>query len=301
MNYFFAAFCFSSSFVTFCLHFAAFGLACNFGLTCYISTWKYWSAHYILKFVISAWCLSKKSNKKENCKLLAKRCVPKYSHVKWNYHLWINAEEKHSNSILLLLYFFFLSWEIWDFPNQKCSCIETIVKLSIHRHGRGGTHMLGHTGMRLPNGLLFHQKSLGMGPILVLKRCIEEGPISQKLSKTYKISLSWGRKPLRNGSRYAKILKNSQNSHFLRGKNPEMWVGVSDLWQYTRSKNNSSTIPGRHVAVNKSSAKFLCLMNINSHWNKNRFLISAKEGYCRSMNMRIYQCLLYLYVMIAAV
>ena len=70
-------------------------LVCNFGLTCYISAWKYWSAHYILKFIISAWCLSKKNNKKENCKMLAKRCVPKYSHVKWSYHLWIDVQEKH--------------------------------------------------------------------------------------------------------------------------------------------------------------------------------------------------------------
>ena len=36
--------------------------------------------------------------------------------------------------------------------------------------GGGGTHMLMHMGMCYPNGLLFHQKSLDMGPILVKKK-----------------------------------------------------------------------------------------------------------------------------------
>ena len=48
--------------------------------------------------------------------------------------------------------------------------------------GGGGTHMLRHTGMCRPNGLLFQQKSLDMGPILV-KKSLEEGPISKKLQK----------------------------------------------------------------------------------------------------------------------
>ena len=48
--------------------------------------------------------------------------------------------------------------------------------------GEGGTHLLRHTGMCCPNRLLFHQKSLDMGPILV-KKSLEEGPISQKLQK----------------------------------------------------------------------------------------------------------------------
>ena len=45
--------------------------------------------------------------------------------------------------------------------------------------------MLRHTGMCHPNGLLFHQKYLDMGPILV-KKSLEEGPISQKLKKNVK-------------------------------------------------------------------------------------------------------------------
>ena len=36
--------------------------------------------------------------------------------------------------------------------------------LSESYRGGGGTHMLRHTGMCHPNGLLFHQKSLDMGP-----------------------------------------------------------------------------------------------------------------------------------------
>ena len=47
-------------------------------------------------------------------------------------------------------------------------------------------HMLRYTGMCRPNGLLFHQKSLVMGPILVKKSL--KGPISQNLRKNGKIS-----------------------------------------------------------------------------------------------------------------
>ena len=55
-----------------------------------------------------------------------------------------------------------------------------------------------------PKWVTFHQKSLDMGPILV-KKSLEEGLISQKLQKTCKISRFWGKKPLRNESRFAKI------------------------------------------------------------------------------------------------
>ena len=54
--------------------------------------------------------------------------------------------------------------------------------------GGGGTHMLRHTGMCRPNGLLFHQKSLDMSPILVKKKSLEEGPVSQNLQTNCKIS-----------------------------------------------------------------------------------------------------------------
>ena len=51
--------------------------------------------------------------------------------------------------------------------------------------GEGRSHMLRHTGMCRLNGLLFHLKSLDMGPILVKKKkSLEEGPFSQKLRKT---------------------------------------------------------------------------------------------------------------------
>ena len=61
--------------------------------------------------------------------------------------------------------------------------------------GGGGTHMLRHTGMCRPNGLLFHQKSLDMGPTLV-------------------------KKILRGGSHFKKIAKKLWNQPFLRQKNP---------------------------------------------------------------------------------
>ena len=70
---------------------------------------------------------------------------------------------------------------------------------------RGGTHhMLRHTGMCCPNGLLFHQKSLDMGPILV-KQILRGGSHFTKNWKNCKISRFWGRKTLRNGSQLAKI------------------------------------------------------------------------------------------------
>ena len=49
-----------------------------------------------------------------------------------------------------------------------------------------------------PNGLLFHQKSLDMGPILV-KESLEEGPISQILRKNGKISRFEAENPLQMG------------------------------------------------------------------------------------------------------
>ena len=78
---------------------------------------------------------------------------------------------------------------------------------------RGGTHMLRHMGMCHQNGLLFHQKSLDMGPNLV-KKSLEEGPISQILPKNCKISCFWNRKTLRKGSRFAKISKKLSNQPF---------------------------------------------------------------------------------------
>ena len=77
--------------------------------------------------------------------------------------------------------------------------------------GWGGPHMLRHTGMCRTNGLLFHQKSLDMGPILV-KKSLEEGPILQKLQKNCKISCFWGWKPLRIEPRFAKISKKQSSA-----------------------------------------------------------------------------------------
>ena len=45
-----------------------------------------------------------------------------------------------------------------------------------------------------PNGLLFHQKSLDMGSMLV-KKSLEEGPISQKLRTTVKSAIFGVEKP----------------------------------------------------------------------------------------------------------
>ena len=58
--------------------------------------------------------------------------------------------------------------------------------------------MLRHTGMCRPNGLLFHQKYLYMGPILV-KKSLEEGLISLKLQKMVKSAVFEVEKPLEMG------------------------------------------------------------------------------------------------------
>ena len=60
--------------------------------------------------------------------------------------------------------------------------------------------MLRHTGMCRPNGLLFQQKSLDMGPILL-------------------------KKILRRGSHFAKIAKNCKISHFEVEKSLDMGKG----------------------------------------------------------------------------
>ena len=83
----------------------------------------------------------------------------------------------------------------------------------------GGTHMLRHTGMCRPNGSLFHQESLDMlGPILV-KKSSDEGPISQKLRKIWKICRFEAEKPLEMGLDFAKISK----------KNPQTCL-ISRFW-----------------------------------------------------------------------
>ena len=56
--------------------------------------------------------------------------------------------------------------------------------------GNYGIHMLRHTGMCCPNGLLFHQNSLDMDPILV-KKSLKEGPISSRLRKKKHCKISY--------------------------------------------------------------------------------------------------------------
>ena len=65
----------------------------------------------------------------------------------------------------------------------------------MHQDPPEGIHMLRHTGMCCPNGLLFHQKSIDMSPILV-KKFLKRGSHFTKITKNYKISHFQGRKPL---------------------------------------------------------------------------------------------------------
>ena len=79
-------------------------------------------------------------------------------------------------------------------------------------------HMLRQTGMCRPSGLLFHQKSLDMGPIL-FKKILKEGPISQNLRIKCKITIFLGRKTPRKRSRFAKISKKNPNKQTNKNKN----------------------------------------------------------------------------------
>ena len=93
-----------------------------------------------------------------------------------------------------------------------------------------------------PNGLLFQQKSLDMGPIWS-RKSLEEGPISQKSQKNCKISPFWGRKTLRNGSRFAKISKKLLNQPFFEEeKSLDMGRGFRPRATHP-VKNNLSTPP----------------------------------------------------------
>ena len=71
--------------------------------------------------------------------------------------------------------------------------------------------MLRHTGMCHPNGLLFHQKSLDMGPTLVKKNPYRRVPFHKICEKKCKISrLLRQKKPLQMGLDLRKLTKKKQ-------------------------------------------------------------------------------------------
>ena len=80
--------------------------------------------------------------------------------------------------------------------------------------------MLSHTGMCRPNGSLFHQKSLDMGPILV-KKILRGGSHSTKIAKkNVKSAVFEAEKPLEMGLDLQKFRKTCLISRFLSEKNP---------------------------------------------------------------------------------
>ena len=71
--------------------------------------------------------------------------------------------------------------------------------------------MLKHTGMCHPNGLLFHQKSLDMGPILV-KNILRGGSHFTKIAKKkVKSAIFDAEKPLEMGLDLQKFRKKLSN------------------------------------------------------------------------------------------
>ena len=89
----------------------------------------------------------------------------------------------------------------------------------------GGTHMLRHTGMCRPNGLLFHQKSLDMDPLL-FKKILWRGSHFTKIAtkKNAKSAVFEVEKPLEMGPDLQKKSKKtcqiSRFFFFLREKKP---------------------------------------------------------------------------------
>ena len=63
-----------------------------------------------------------------------------------------------------------------------------------------------------PKRVSFHQKSLDKAPILVKKKILTIGFYITKIAK------NWGRKTLRNWSRFAKIVKNTVKSAIFEGE-----------------------------------------------------------------------------------
>ena len=116
-----------------------------------------------------------------------------------------------------------------------------------------------HTGMCRPNGLLFHQKSLHIGPILSNKS-LEEGPITHKLQKNCKISHFWGRKSLRNGSRFAKKFENTVKSAVFWGRKILRYgygfqtLGCTPCQKINRVPPASSTQAQLHPSLQESKS-----------------------------------------------
>ena len=76
-----------------------------------------------------------------------------------------------------------MNWGGSSTPKEKFNFSFIVISLG---GGGGGAHTLRPTGMCCPNGLLFHQKSLDMGPILfknILRRVSHFTKIEKKNKK----------------------------------------------------------------------------------------------------------------------
>ena len=105
----------------------------------------------------------------------------------------------------------------------------------------GGCSQLRHTGMCHPNGLLFHKKSLDIGPI-VYKKSLQEDPNSQKQQKKLvKSAVFELEKPLEMGPDLQKLKKKRGESNqlfFDREKSLGMGRDFRPRTLHTPSKNN---------------------------------------------------------------
>ena len=83
----------------------------------------------------------------------------------------------------------------------------------------GGTHMLRHTGMCHPHGLLFHQKYLDMWSHFA-QNPYGRVPFHKNCEKMVKSAVFETEKPLEMGLNMRKFRKNCLISRFLSEKNP---------------------------------------------------------------------------------
>ena len=101
--------------------------------------------------------------------------------------------------------------------------------------------MVRHTGMCRPNGLLFQQKSLDMGPSLV-EKFLRRGSHFAKIVKNGKISHFEVEKPLEMGPDLRKFRKKAYQPFFEGEKSLDIGKRFRP-WAAHPSKNNSSTPP----------------------------------------------------------
>ena len=111
-----------------------------------------------------------------------------------------------------------VTWVIWlDWGRKNVSLGPKLTFMQ--SQVEGGTHMLRHTGMCRPNGPHFHQKSLDMGPMLVIKILREGSHFTKIAKKMVKSAVLKAEKLLEMGLDLQKVRKKLSNQPFFECQN----------------------------------------------------------------------------------